>query len=270
MTTAPQVRLFSAALAVADVLLIRAWLLGTMETGAVLTAHIATLVLLGGGLIAVARTHQTQAAGACLLALMLGPPGGIALVFLGLARTGASPATRAHRAGGAEGSAAERLQAQIEQGRRRPDRSRGQDSFADIFAGTDLRRQQEAIAAISRTFSPEMLPALRLALASEVPALRVQAAAVYAKLRGDIGARAKAVREAASAAGEVSADLAREAEVIAASGFVDAETAADMRAHAARAARDPGAGRPDPRDVPARDPLVPPPRLRRYACSGVA
>lgn len=92
--------------------------------------------------------------------------------------------------------------------------------FAEVFASDDLPAQQRAMASISRSYRPEMRDGLRLALESDVPAIRVQAAAVHARLRGEFDARAKAL-------------LARgrsfdpqEAQEVARSGFVAPDVAA--------------------------------------------
>ena len=88
-------------------------------------------------------------------------------------------------------------------------------AFLDRLACGTLDQQQGAIAAISRDYHPNMRPALMAALASPVPALRVQAAAVFARLRGTYGERAKALLACEDAS-------AQDLQEVAASGFVDA------------------------------------------------
>jgi hypothetical protein len=51
---------------------------------------------------------------------------------------------------------------------------------------------------IARRFHPDYLPTLSLALVSEEPVIRVQAAAVAAKIRGGLAARAEAALAAAA------------------------------------------------------------------------
>lgn len=257
------VRPLSAALATTDLLLIRLWAGGDLSTPEILASHGAATALVGGVTLALWRRERLRTASSLLISLLLGPIGGFVLLIADLGRRGASPLIRSTPWAAAP-SRAELLHAEIFQGRRRRSGVEAPRLFAEVFASGALARQQEAIAAISLNYRPEMLPALRQALASEVPALRVQAAAVYAKLRGDFGERTKVVR-AAAAAGGLAPELAAEAETVAASGFVDEETAAELRTHAALVAVSPPAARRR-RD----DALLRPPRLRRHACGGVA
>jgi hypothetical protein len=254
----------SAVLAAIDLVLIRLWAAGDLSTPDTLTAHAGTTAVIGGVALALGWRERVQTASSLLVCLLLGPIGGFVLLIADLGRGAALAPVARQMPRAVPPSRAELLHAQILQGRRRRAGAAAPERFADVFASGTLARQQEAIAAISLDYRPEMLPALRLALTSEVPALRVQAAAVYAKLRGSFGDRAKAVL-AAALDGRLAPRMAAEAEAVAASGFVDAETAAELRALAAQAA-------PAPPAAPRRreNALARPPRLHRHACGGVA
>ena len=249
------VRPMSAALATTDLVLIRLWVRGELSTPETLAAHVAATAIAVVITLALWRRGRVQAVGSLLICLLLGPIGGLALLIADLGRGTTRPLVARSKPLTAPPSRAERLHAEIVQGRRRHARTEPPQPFAEVFASGALARQQEAIAAISLHYRPEMLPALRLALASEKPALRVQAAAVYAKLRGSFGERAKAVCSAAVAK-RFSLELAVEAETVAASGFVDQSTVAELKAHAVRAAamaRLATSGRrPDALDLPSR------------------
>ena len=67
-------------------------------------------------------------------------------------------------------------------------------SFVDVMRGADIKAQQTVLGLIARTFKPEYVPALKLALKSREPIIRVQAAAVATRIRPalvDIVARAR-------------------------------------------------------------------------------
>jgi len=109
-------------------------------------------------------------------------------------------------------------------------------SFADVFAEGNLIAQNAAIAAISRHYRSEMLPALVTALGSETNAVRVQAAAVFAKYRSMYGARATELIAAGLAVADAEEGVARAAACceVAACGFLDRATAETLRTLAAR------------------------------------
>ena len=260
---------FSFVIATTDLVLVAAWVARDAGSMTVLAWHVGITLLAGALTWGVLRREGGNVAGAVLLCLLLGPIGGIVLVVADLGRDRPLRRGAADMETRTEASRAERLHAQITQDRRRRTRETLPDTFTEIFGAGTLVRQQEAIAAISLSYRPEMLPALRRALESDIAAIRVQAAAVFAKLRGQFGERAKAVL-AAAASGTVTADLIVEARCVAASGFVDAETAAELMAHAARRPTSSG------RDVVAspsqrrRAALTRSPRLKRYSCGGIA
>jgi hypothetical protein len=95
-------------------------------------------------------------------------------------------------------SPAESLYTDIVAGRRPHRDPSNQLSILDRLSSCDLANQQFAVAAISRTYRPEMHPALMAALQSKTPAIRVQAAAVFAKLREQYASEAKHLLELAN------------------------------------------------------------------------
>ena len=58
--------------------------------------------------------------------------------------------------------------------------------FAAVMAGGSLEDRQTALGLIARKFSPSYAPALRAALVSSEPVIRVQAAAVAVKVRAEL------------------------------------------------------------------------------------
>ncbi len=71
-------------------------------------------------------------------------------------------------------------------------------SFAGVLEHGNIRDQQTVLSLIARRFHPDYLAALKLALTSEEPVIRVQAAAVAAKIRVDLATRADAALAAAA------------------------------------------------------------------------
>ncbi len=70
-------------------------------------------------------------------------------------------------------------------------------SFEQVINRGSLHDQQAALGLIARRFSPEYAPALRAALVSSEPVIRVQAAAVAVKVRGEAAsALSLAIRQA--------------------------------------------------------------------------
>jgi hypothetical protein len=59
-------------------------------------------------------------------------------------------------------------------------------NFADVIAYGTLEERQTALGLIARRFHPDFAPALEAALRSPEPVVRVQAAAVVARVRGDL------------------------------------------------------------------------------------
>lgn len=67
-------------------------------------------------------------------------------------------------------------------------------SFDAIMRGADTRAQQAVLGLIARTFRPEYTPALALALKSDEPVIRVQAAAVATRIKPELAGLAGAAR----------------------------------------------------------------------------
>lgn len=243
-----------------DLLLLRAGLLGQLAMTSVMALHVVLALLLGAwDRIARGRLSQATLVRVVLL-LLFGPLGGPALMVL--------TATARQRAAKAAPLAALPMQAvaagsphdlyeQIRQGRRHPHPQQPLSSFHETFLTGSLHRQQAAIAAISRSYHPHMRPALAAALASPVPALRVQAAAVHARLRGGFQARAKELLALDGDAPVHDRALAGECERVAASGFVDARTEARLLDLSARLARPPLPPPAEPAMPPRRGNLLP-------------
>jgi len=101
-------------------------------------------------------------------------------------------------------------------------------SFAETVAQGTLAERQTALGLIARNFSPEYAPALRVALKSEEPVIRVQAAAVAARVREGLERRlAELMRQADGARLKPAEALARAAEISACveTGLLDDATA---------------------------------------------
>ena len=260
---------FSLVMAAIDLILIFVWVTRHAGSMTVLVWHVFATLFIASLIWGIVRRNPDSLAGAALLCLLLGPIGGIVLAIADVGQRRPMHRSPVERQATAGGTRADRLHAQIVQDRRRQSNHVAPTTFAQIFRTGTLARQQEAIAAISLSYRSEMLPALRQALDSEIAAIRVQAAAVYAKLRGQFGDRAKAILAAASK-GPVTADLTEEARHVAASGFVDAETAAELRAHATRRPAPSAHGGIASAAPRQRAALTRPPRVKRYSCGGLA
>jgi hypothetical protein len=260
--------------ALVDILLIRAWLAGDLPMIRVMALHLCLSLMFATAWFLCHRSLSTTLASGAFL-ILFGPFGGIVAMVLALGRDvsvarqplpapGRGPVQpRPH-------DAAELLFEQISQRRRHPLPAAAVPDFLTTLRSGTLDQQQNAIAAISRNYHPDMRPALNAALASPVPALRVQAAAVYAKLRGTYGSRAKELLARGQMGGEAAPDATACLEV-ADSGFVDDATRDLLRQRALspRAVQD----MPPPASVaaarPARSILRTTPRLKRYACGGL-
>lgn len=290
-------REFILVLALVDCLLIWSWLAGAVPTLAVVALHGAAALAVGAFELW-HRAHEDQPTLVLvMLALLFGPVGGIMLAVASPLRS-ASPGRRA----AILARMADRIEpirpavaicAQIRQGRRHPDPGRAPTGFIETFRSGNLQAQQAAIAAISRSYHPGMRAALTAALASSIPAVRVQATAVFARQRAIHEDRA---REILSLAGTDALPfdhaLIRECIAIPESGFVDAGTSARLGKLAAQGVRlvpagpEPGgAERPEPEmmSLPAiagsgpisrpgrvQQAFAQPPRLRHYSCGGLA
>jgi hypothetical protein len=249
-----------------------ALLLGPMGPFAPIALCAGALALYLAAVVLAERRFSTALAGRVATVVLLGPLGALGLgVAAALDRrrrpAAAFAAPEAPPRGRPEAICADILQ------NRRP-RPRRPAPFDASLAGGGLEAQQAVVAAISRRYGPDMRPALMRALASRVPAVRVQAAAVYARLRERFQAEARALMDA-PLDGDSPAEAARRCRVAAASGFLDDHAAAALLARAvlfdARAAGCArAAARRRARDAMApRGAETPAPRLKRYSCGGL-
>lgn len=71
-------------------------------------------------------------------------------------------------------------------------------SFLGVLATGSIHEQQVVLGLIARHFHPDYLPTLQMALVSEEPIIRVQAAAVAAKVRGELSHRTDTLLRAAA------------------------------------------------------------------------
>ena len=71
-------------------------------------------------------------------------------------------------------------------------------SFAGVLEQGSIKDKQIVLGLIARRFHPDYLPALKLALVSNEPVIRVQAAAVAAKIRVSLAERTEAALTAAN------------------------------------------------------------------------
>ncbi|MEQ1612273.1 MAG: hypothetical protein ABL904_05940 [Hyphomicrobiaceae bacterium] len=81
-----------------------------------------------------------------------------------------------------------RLCEQVMSGRTSDLTERAPPSFAAIMERGSLNDRQAALGIIARNFHPDYLPVLMMALKSPEPVIRVQAAAVATRVRGDLRA----------------------------------------------------------------------------------
>ena len=269
---------------VIDAALLSLWLANWLTTVQMFAVH-----LIGAGLVlAIAalldRTSLFSAlleAGLCLLA---GPLGTLVLLLarLGQDQTAASrnELTDLDDDTPKPLSPADAIHAMHMQGRRSMLHHAEDQSYADMLRHGDLLRHNEVIGAISRNYEPEMYPALSLALGSSSPALKVQAAAVFSKLRRTLGEEANDLlgSDLASLTPDAALEHHQRLLRVARSGFVDAGKVQALLA-CAQAIEDLGMlvgarlglprssarfgaeGQPDLRKQS--------PRLKRYSCGGL-
>lgn len=269
-------------LVVADAAALSLWLAGRLTTPQILLAHVVLTALCLCPALLLRRDRLTPATVEGGLCAIAGPLGGIVLLLIRLGQP---------RSDGSTPPVDDLLDEELDEiqplpeliyemhqeGRRWVAQELGRQSYADIFRADELPRHNEAIAAISRNYEPAMYPALSLALGSSSPALKVQAAAVYSKLRRSFGETAKellAIDPAGLAPEDLIAhhgDLVRAAQ----SGFVDAarSEALAARATALEAAGLPVGARPGARARKAyglvTDVRRKGPRFKRYSCGGL-
>lgn len=221
--------------------LILAWLQGRIDTTEALIAH-AILVSVSVGAVALTRARlDVQLAGCLLMLLVVGPLAGpTALLQRATKPAGCwrsvldDPSVRADPSERGT-SRSEAIFAAIRQGRRPDPRGTLLRPFAEAFADGTLAEQNAAIAAIARGYRAELYPALVTALDARIPAIRVQAAAVYANLRDQFGARARQLVLRCSAPPPdpaAAVALARACREVARSGLLDRSVVEGLEARA--------------------------------------
>lgn len=94
-------------------------------------------------------------------------------------------------------------------------------SFRAVMAGGAIADQQNALGLIARRFHPDYLPALVAALRSPEPVVRVQAAAVVARIRDQLTRRVRNRLSGIEAGGAASSRALDELSKAAASGLLD-------------------------------------------------
>lgn len=267
--------------ALVDIVLILSWIAGEMSALKAVGYHSLTTFGVILTLITYRPVGLIRLFGTGALLLLLGPLGGPATLtsrvlsrVLGPMRPGSDKGVYAKRA---PLPLSERIFDDIVQGRRHDPTKREMSSFQEALTGADSDAQYAAIAAISRKYSPQMRPALDTALRSPNAALRVQAAAVFAKLRTSYSERATEVLLALQEhpRGLEAAELAVEAFGVGSSGFVEDE----LKRHLLSAAKllegraallSSTAGMHDP-SRPLDTTLLPAKsEIKRYSCGGMA
>ena len=260
-------------IACVDVGCVAFWTVGLMTTPQAIATHLLTTLLVLLPQMVVGQDRLRHVMMAVLYALM-GPPGCPAL-FVARNLPGLSRQLDASQ----QGLAAKNFNRSsaiceaIRQNRRHHPIDGTAPNFQRSFRSGSAKDHHAVIATLSRKYSHEMRPALDLALQSPNAALRVQAAAVFAKLRSSYSDRATeaylAIQE--NRRGEAAAELAKEARAVALSGFV----AEEHRRHLLAAARllDQRALKKPSNEstVPAAEPEKRSARdIKRYSCGGVA
>ena len=210
------------------------------------------------------------------LAVVLGPLAATVLLILlvqPMRGVGAAQATAAAAAAADDlppMSRAEAICAALADGRRFSPRKAAPPSFAGLFVADDLIAQQRALMIMARAFDPVLRPALHAALASPLPAVRVQAAAVFAYLRDSYAAQARDVL--AGRHGLDAVALAAQVHRLRGSGFMDAQTGTLLAE--VLPAQVKGTGRESivstGKLAVSRPDFEAPPSIKRYSCGGIA
>lgn len=175
--------------------------------GAVLL-HGCVVVLAGAGLARkdtlCSLSERSMLVFSLVLLAVAGPAGALALILVlpFAVRPNSGPEMlqswyqRLAGAGGVEAST--QLHAQVMVGRAMRFDAGPPHDFEDVIANGSLAECQAVLGLIARKFHPDYARALHLALRSEEPAVRVQAAAVVARVRADLKLQVKALLDRAS------------------------------------------------------------------------
>ncbi|MEZ5851283.1 MAG: hypothetical protein R3D68_11610 [Hyphomicrobiaceae bacterium] len=203
-----------------------------LEPWSLLSCYVATIAILS------LRLHKTTVAGgdasmpllALLASIAAGPAGALGVGLLGATRGRRSPSDKLLQAWYERISHATtvdpvaRLCENVAAGRTIDLAAAEPASLHALMATGRLEERQTVLGIIARRFHPDYLPVLVLALRSEVPVVRVQAAAVAAHVRPLIAARLAATlvtsRRDHQSPGALLEDLAN-IEALCASGLLD-------------------------------------------------
>jgi hypothetical protein len=199
-------------------------LAATLSLHAAVAAIVAVILFRARG----ADEDTTVAALMCMVIAIAGPAGAAAslaaLAFVD--RAGAGPdvldAWYTRLANASNADASTELTDRVVAGRVLRTDAPPPENFEDIIAHGSLADRQAALGLMARHFHTDYAPALQAALRSQEPVVRVQAAAVVARVRTDLKSRLKgllAVRNGGSAQRAVSA--AAELIDLASCSFVD-------------------------------------------------
>lgn len=274
---------FSAMIAI-DASALSLWFADWISTVQLFSLHVLAMCLLFGLAVLFNRRATLPVLIETSFCILAGPLG--TLVFQ-IGRLGQMrPVTQLDALDGAEGdlskplSVSDAIHEMHLQGRRSKPRDAEDQTYADIIRHGDLLRQNEIIAAISRNYKPEMYPALSLALGSHSPALKVQAAAVFSKLRRTLGDAANDLLaiNVTLLTPETAKDCHDRLLNVARSGFVDAAKAqalterageiVSLGLHVDALSSPPKQDALQARQI-RRDMRRQGPRLKRYSCGGL-
>ena len=186
---------------VAEGAIVFAALSGRLNTLAALAVHLALVLLLC--LLLQRRLRSGADGGLALLAIVgilaTGPVGAFCALLMPILtrRNTTSEALLPHWykriALSAEQDAFTRLSDRVAIGRAANLAAPLPQPFVDLFQSGPIAEQQTALGLIARGFHPGYLPVLKAALASPEPVIRVQAAAVAARIRAPLNAHAAAL-----------------------------------------------------------------------------
>jgi hypothetical protein len=179
--------------ACAELWIAHAWFLGLTSWAALVSMHLAIVATFFGAGWLVTRKAADGLLVDGVMLFLTGPLAAVGMILRRRKHPAVLTVARATTA--APVSPAECLYANIVAGRRPRRDPSNQLSILDRLSSCDLATQQFAVAAISRAYCPEMHPALMAALQSQTPAVRVQAAAVFAKLREQYASEASRLLE---------------------------------------------------------------------------
>jgi hypothetical protein len=258
------------------------WLSDRISLLQLIALHSAAAIILMAVRILLLRRGSPSVYFEAALCVLAGPIGALAMRIVSLAPTDVSAeAERANlqKTGGSFRLPDAIFEAHI-QGRRSIKTEAQRQSYFDVIRNGDLSTQNEIIGAISRNYEPEMYPALSLALGSRSPTLKVQAAAIYSRLRRTFGETANDLLKADLNNLSVEEAIAYHDDLlrVARSGFLDSERtdalisrAKELEAYGLHHSRRRSHSGPFVRTIARRERDVrkPGPRLKRYSCGGI-